>query len=113
MPTDGTPRPVVDAETEKTTLQDNKAFAAWALFLVAGAATLITTLVLAGIATVPPLATLLTDIAMGLGIRAAYKQIGGWDWSDWSWSFAGDSVEIVAAAAPLDMQPAEELAKAA
>ena len=93
-------------------MQDNKAFAAWALFLVTGASLLITTLVLAGIATVPPLTTLLTDIAMGLGIRAAYKQIGGWDWSDWSWSFAGDAPAAAAPVAPLATE-AEGFAKAA
>jgi hypothetical protein len=91
---------------------DNKAFATWVFCLVGGAATLITTLVLAGIATVPPATTLLTDIAMGLAIRAAYKQVGGWDWSDWAWSFAGDAPAALASVTPLRAEP-EELAKAA
>jgi hypothetical protein len=91
---------------------DDKAFATWVFCLVGGAATLITTLVLTGIATVPPLTTLLTDIAMGLGIRAAYKQVGGWDWSDWAWSFAGDAPQPLATVTALPA-PAEELAKAA
>ena len=82
-------------------MHDNKAFAAWALFIVAGAGLVFATLVLTGIATLPPLTTFLTDVAMGLGIRAAYKQVGGWEWAEWSWAFAGDSPEAVAAVMPL------------
>lgn len=93
-------------------LDNNKAFAAWALFLVSGAGLLLTSLVLSGLTTLPPLTTALTDIALGLGVRAAYKQVGGWDWSDWSWSFAGDAPEAVAAVVQLHTRT-EDLAKAA
>lgn len=91
---------------------NNKAFAGYALFLVSGASVLILSLVLAGIATVPPLTTFVVDVAMGLGIRASYKQIGGWDWSEWSWSFAGDSPETVAAVTQIYAQ-SDDYAQAA
>lgn len=66
-----------------------------------------------GVASFPPLATLATDIAMGLGIRAAYKQFGGWDWSEWSWSFAGDGAEALAAVATIPAQAVESVKVAA
>lgn len=93
-------------------MSNNKAFAGYVVFLVSGASLLIGSLILAGIATVPPLTTFLTDVTMGLCIRAAYKQIGGWDWSEWSWSFAGDAPEVIAAVAQVHA-PAEDLAQAA
>ena len=91
-------------------MKDNKIFAGWALLLVSGSALVLGSMFLMGVASFPPLATLLTDIAMGLGIRAAYKQVGGWDWNEWKWSFAGDSAEAIAAVARIPaqvVQPAE------
>lgn len=74
--------------TEKWKLNDNRAFAAWALIVIAGSAALMIFLVLGLGATFPPLATLAEHVAMGLCVRAAYKSTGGWNWADWS--IAGD-----------------------
>jgi len=93
-------------------LYDNRAFAGWVVFVVGGAAILFASLVLTGVAVMPPLATFVKDVAMGLGIRAAYKQVGGWDWAEWAWSFAGDAPEAIASVVPLRAAQ-EELAKAA
>jgi hypothetical protein len=71
-------------------LSDNKAFAAWALFIVTGAAILVAALTTTGLTTLPDAFTLLQKIAMGLSVRAAYKWFGGWDWAEWS--IAGDAV---------------------
>jgi hypothetical protein len=82
--------------------------------LVGIAAMLVTTLVLTGITSLPPLTTFLTDIALGLGIRASYKQVGGWDWNEWKWSFAGDGQDAIAAVIPIRPARADEaFAKAA
>ena len=93
-------------------MSNNKAFAGYVVFLVSGASLLIGSLILAGIASVPPLTTFLTDVTMGLCIRAAYKQIGGWDWAEWSWSFAGDPPEVIAAM-PEVLAGSSDLAQAA
>jgi hypothetical protein len=70
--------------TEKRTLDDNKAFAAWVLLVVGGAATLMLTLLLTGVASLPPLPNIVADVALGLCIRFAYKWVGGFDAADWS-----------------------------
>lgn len=93
-------------------MSNNKAFAGYVVFLVTGASLLVGSLILAGIATVPPLTTFLSDVTMGLCIRAAYKQIGGWDWSEWVWSFAGDPPEVIAALSQTAVR-SEDFAQAA
>jgi hypothetical protein len=70
--------------TEKRTLDDNKAFAAWVLLVVGGAGTLMVTLLLSGVASLPPLPNVMVDVALGLSIRFAYKWVGGFDAADWS-----------------------------
>lgn len=103
----------VRCDSRSTAVNNNKAFAAWAFGLVSGSALLLGTVFLAGIASVPPLATLLTDVAMGLGIRAGYKQIGGWDWNEWKWSFSGDTAEAIAAVVRIPAESAEAVKVAA
>jgi hypothetical protein len=71
-------------------LDNDKAFAAYALILIAGVASLLTTLVLTGPGTWPSPVHILEHVAMGLAIRAGYKSVGGWSWADWS--VAGDRV---------------------
>ena len=71
-------------------LSDNKAFAAWALFIVTGAAILVTALITTGLTSLSDPFTFLQKVAMGLSVRAAYKWFGGWDWNEWS--IAGDAV---------------------
>jgi hypothetical protein len=71
-------------------LSDNKAFAAWALSLVAGAAILVIAVTSTGLTSLPDPFTFLQKVAMGLSVRAAYKWFGGWDWNEWS--IAGDAV---------------------
>lgn len=105
-------RDALTGTTERRALDNNRGFAAYVVLVVGGASVLLATLVLAGIATLPPLATFLTDVALGLGIRAAYKQVGGWDWNEWTWSFAGDAPQAAAAAVELP-EPAEDFARAA
>ncbi len=65
-------------------MSDDKAFATWALLLIAGAGLLATALVTSGIAEAPALGWLLDHAALGLAIRFAYKWVGGFDWADWS-----------------------------
>jgi hypothetical protein len=71
-------------------LNNDKAFAVYALLVIGGVFSVLTALVLSGIASVPPLPTLLADVAMGLTVRAGYKWVGGWTWADWSLS--GDPI---------------------
>lgn len=70
--------------TREKDLDNDKAFAAFALFLIAGVATLLSTLVLTGPGTWPSPLVVGEHVALGLSMRAAYKWIGGWNWADWS-----------------------------
>lgn len=65
-------------------LNTDKAFAAYALILVSGVASLLTASVLVGFATLPSPGVFLEHVALGLAIRAGYKSIGGWNAADWS-----------------------------
>lgn len=65
-------------------MNDNKAFAAWVLLVVGGAGMLLLTLILTGVAELPPLPNIAADVALGLCIRFAYKWVGGFDAADWS-----------------------------
>ena len=84
-------------------MNDNKAFATWALFLIAGSAALMTFLVQVLGAQLPPFLTIVEHVAMGLCVRAAYKSTGGWNWADWS--IAGDSTAVVAAEEGVEAHP--------
>ena len=92
---DGTSHPMATATTENMTLNDNNAFAVWALFLIAGSAALMMFVAFVLGAKLPPFTTFAEHVAMGLCVRAAYKSTGGWNWADWS--IAGESSEPVAA----------------
>lgn len=70
-------------------MNDNKAFAAWALFIITGAAILVTALTTTGLTTLPDPFTFAQKVAMGLSVRFAYKWFGGWDPAEWS--IAGDA----------------------
>ena len=84
-------------------MNDNKAFAAWALFLIAGSAALMMFVAFVLGANLPPLPTFAEHVAMGLCVRAAYKSTGGWNWADWS--IAGDATGEAIAADDLHVQP--------
>jgi hypothetical protein len=65
-------------------LDTNKAFAAYALVLIAGVGSVLTASVLAGVTSLPSPLGFVEHVALGLMVRAAYKSIGGFDWADWS-----------------------------
>jgi hypothetical protein len=69
---------------EEFALDRNKAFTIYALTLIAGVASVITASLMAGFATLPTPMVFVEHVALGLGIRAAYKYIGGFDLSDWT-----------------------------
>lgn len=70
-------------------MDNDRAFAAFALILVLGVASMLTASVLfVGNGTWPSPPSFLEHVALGLLMRAGYKQIGGWSWADWS--VAGD-----------------------
>ena len=88
-------------------MHDDKAFATWATCLIAGAASLVTALVVTGTVTLPTFASFVEHLALGLSIRFSYKWVGGFDWADWS--IAGDPVLVVAPAAPAAPAVVEDL----
>jgi hypothetical protein len=67
-------------------LDNDKVFTGYALILIAGVASVITSSVLAGFASLPTPAVFLEHVALGLMMRASYKTIGGFDWADWSFT---------------------------
>jgi hypothetical protein len=89
-------------------LDRNKAFAIYALTLIAGLASVITASLIAGFATLPSPMMFVEHVALGLGIRAAYKYIGGADVSDWT--FTGEPIPAAVEAA--DALPAGATADA-
>jgi hypothetical protein len=67
-------------------LDNDKSFAAYALVLIAGVASVITATVHAGVTSLPSPLVFLEHVALGLTMRASYKAIGGWNWADWSFT---------------------------
>jgi hypothetical protein len=65
-------------------LDQDKAFAAYALILIGAVGSLLTAMVLSGVTTAPSPLRFLEHLALGLAIRAAYKSAGGFSWADWS-----------------------------
>jgi hypothetical protein len=61
-------------------MSNDRIFAAYALILVAGVASVITASVTAGIAAVPSAGVFLEHVALSFGFRAAYKSLGGFEW---------------------------------
>lgn len=80
-------------------MSNDKAFAIYVMALVTGVLTVLTALIVAsGGAAMPPFVKVVEHLALGLGVRAAYKSLGGWNPADWS--LGGDPV----------LEPAEEVA---
>ncbi len=75
-------------------MQNDRAFAIYALIVVSGVASVITASVMAGIATLPTPLVFAEHIALSLLFRASYKSFGGFDWITGS----EEAVEIPGAA---------------
>lgn len=65
-------------------MNDDKIFAAYALTLALGLLAVLGIALSLGIAKPPPAVMFLEHLALGLGVRFAYKSFGGFDWADWS-----------------------------
>lgn len=65
-------------------MDNDKAFAAYVLVLVAGVTSMITTSLMAGFATLPSPVTFVEHLSLSLLFRFAYKSFGGFDWSEWA-----------------------------
>ena len=63
---------------------NDKVFAAFAVIIFAGVASVITASIVTGIAAVPSPVSFLEHLALSFGFRAAYKSLGGMSWDDWS-----------------------------
>jgi hypothetical protein len=61
-------------------VDNDRIFAAYAVLLVAGVASVITTSVITGVAALPSAGVFLEHVAMSFGFRAAYKSLDGFDW---------------------------------
>jgi hypothetical protein len=85
-------------------LDNDRVFAVYVAVVIGGVCALWTALTVAGFPTMPPLPTFLEHVALGLGFRAAYKSIGGWNWADWS--VFGDAASEAPATAGLAVPPA-------
>ena len=72
-------------------MDNDKAFTLYALVLTAGVASVITASVMTGITTLPTPTMFLEHLALSLGFRAAYKSIGGFDVSDWTFQGADEA----------------------
>ena len=65
-------------------MNNDKAFAIYAVALIAGVASVLTASLVAGIATLPSPLGFFEHVALGLAFRAAYKGFGEFSWDDWS-----------------------------
>lgn len=65
-------------------MENDKAFAVYALLLIAGIGSLITALLVAGIASLPSPIGFAEHVALSLAMRASYKSFAGWDPSEWA-----------------------------
>ena len=83
-------------------LENDRAFAAYVLLLTVMVVSVITASVVAGVAAFPRPMVFLEHLALGLLVRASYKSLGGFDWSDWSiWSEpAGEEVAAMGSVSP-------------
>ena len=61
-------------------MDNDRIFAAYTLSLVAAVASMITASILAGFTTLPTAGVFIEHLVMSLGLRAAYKSIGGFEW---------------------------------
>ena len=74
----------------------DKAFGIYAITLICAVASVITASVMAGFATLPSPMMFVEHVALGLGIRFAYKWVGGVDVADWT--IFGEPIEKPVAA---------------
>lgn len=65
-------------------MENDKAFAAYALTLTAGLLVVLSFAMTMSGAVPPPPMMFVEHLAMGLTVRWAYKSFGGFDWADWS-----------------------------
>ncbi|MGH0029502.1 MAG: hypothetical protein ACQGVC_06910 [Myxococcota bacterium] len=70
-------------------MDNDRIFAAYALLLLAGVASVITASVMAGIAALPSAGVFLEHVALSFGFRAAYKSLGGFEWAHDAAAFVG------------------------
>ncbi|MEB2346641.1 MAG: hypothetical protein OZ948_18090 [Deltaproteobacteria bacterium] len=71
-------------------MDNDKAFAAYALFLFVGVVAVISALVtVLGTGTWPTPLHLAEHVTLGLVVRASYKWVGGWNPADWSLAGSG------------------------
>jgi len=77
-------------------LHNDKAFAAYALTLIVGLFIVLGCALALGAAKPPPALMFLEHLAMGLGVRWAYKSFGGFDWADWSLMGRGRAAAVEA-----------------
>jgi len=77
-------------------LHNDKAFAAYALTLTVGLLIVLGCVLALGAAKPPPALMFLEHLAMGLGVRWAYKSFGGFDWADWSLMGSGRAAAVEA-----------------
>ena len=88
-------------------MENDKAFAVWALALIAAVGSVLTASVASGIAALPSPMMFAEHLVMAFGVRAAYKSFGGVTWPAWlvetlAWSEAVEPVaelEVEGAAA--------------
>ena len=79
-------------------MDNDRIFAAYALILVAGVASVITASVVSGIATLPSAGVFLEHLALSFGFRGAYKSLDGFDW-------VHDLAEFLGLITPADAVP--------
>ena len=65
-------------------MDNDRAFAAYALVLIAGVTSTIATSVMVGFASLPSPVVFFEHVVLGLMVRSSYKFVGGWNWADWT-----------------------------
>jgi hypothetical protein len=78
-------------------VENDKLFAAYALVLVAGIGSVIAALLAVGVASPPDPLGLIEHVTFSLLMRASYKSLDGWDWSEWTLKAAHPRARAAAA----------------
>lgn len=95
-------------------MDNDKAFAAYALILFVGVVTVVATVVtVLGTGTWPTPLHLAEHVALGLTVRAGYKWVGGWNPADWAVTSEPAVAPAATAAVPELLAPEPEMAEAA
>lgn len=81
-------------------MENDKLFAAYALFLVAGIGSVIAALLAVGVANLPDPIGLTEHLSFSLLMRASYKSLAGWDGSEWSLAFGRPAARVAGLARP-------------